>query len=386
MEAYFDNSATTKAYPCVTEIMTKMLLSDYGNPSSKHMKGFDAEQHMKEAADKIAKTLKVSSKELIFTSGGTESNNLALIGAALANKRRGNHIIATNFEHPSVYNPLLALEEFGFTIDFVPVDKDGHVKEDILLDKISSGTIMFSCMMVNNEMGALADIEKLGRLIKEKKPDIIFHVDAIQAYGKYIIEPRKLGIDLLSVSGHKIHGPKGSGFLYIKEKLKLRPVIYGGEQQRGLRSGTENVPAIAGLGEAARVTYTDFEEKREHMFRLKEYFVEKVSEFPGVYVNGIGTGIRNSAPHIVSVSFEGTKSEVLLHALEEKDIYVSSGSACSANHPGISGTLKAIGVRKDLLDSTLRFSFCETNTFEEIDYTMKVLGELLPVLRRFRHV
>lgn len=386
MEAYFDNSATTKAYKSVSDIMTTMLLEDYGNPSSKHMKGYYAEERMKEAASKIAKTLKVSPKELIFTSGGTESNNLAVIGAALGNKRKGNHILASSFEHPSVYNPLLALEELGFTVEFVPVDENGHIREDLLLSMIKTGTIMFSCMMVNNEIGAVQDIARISALIKEKKPDIIFHVDAIQAYGKYMIEPRKLGIDLLSVSGHKIHGPKGSGFLYIKEKLKLKPVIYGGEQQRGLRSGTENVPAIAGIGQAALETYTDFEKKREHMYRLKEYFIDRVTEFPGVYINGIGTGILNSAPHIVSVSFEGVKSEVLLHALEEDGIYVSSGSACSSNHPGISGTLKAIGLRNDLLDSTLRFSFCESNTFEEIDYAMKSLAKLLPVLRRFRHV
>ncbi len=386
MDVYFDNAATTKPYSEVIDIMTETLTGEYGNPSSKHRKGFIAEQYVKQATQIVASTLKVQPKELIFTSGGTESNNLALIGTALANKRSGNHIITSAFEHPSVYNALTSLEDFGFKIDFIPVDEYGKISPDKLCEMITSETIMVSIMFVNNEVGSVQDIKVISNAIKQKKKDILLHVDAIQAYGKYAIDPKKLGIDLLSISGHKIHGPKGSGVLYVRDKVKLKPIIYGGEQQRGYRSGTENVPAIAGFGKAAEISYSGLNTKIEHLYRLKESFVDKISKLDGIHINGIGDNLRETAPHIVSVSFEGIKSEVLLHSLEEKGIYVSSGSACSSNHPGVSGTLVAIGVRKDLLDSTLRFSFNEYNTIEEIDYTVAALEEMLPTLRRFRHV
>ena len=381
MEAYFDNSATTRVFDSVKDIVVKTMTEDYGNPSAKHRKGMEAEQYVRQAAADIAKTLKVRDKEILFTSGGTESNNMALIGTAMANQRAGKHIISTRIEHASVYKPLEYLEQQGFEVTYLSVDSQGHISLEELEAAIRQDTILVSIMYVNNEVGAIEPVEQIASLIHGKKPSILFHVDAIQAYGKLIIRPKKQGIDLLSVSAHKIHGPKGVGFLYIDEKVKIRPLLYGGGQQKDMRSGTENVPGIAGMGRAAREIYTDHQQKVEYITGLKDYMTDRMASLPGVTVNS-RKGME-SAPQIVSASFQGVRSEVLLHALEDKGIYVSSGSACSSNHPAISGTLKAIGVRQELLDSTLRFSFGVFNTKEEIDYCMEVLEELLTVLRRY---
>lgn len=382
MEAYFDNSATTRVFDSVKDIVVKTMDVDYGNPSAKHKKGMEAENYVKQAAVDIAATLKVKAKEILFTSGGTESNNMALIGTAMANQRAGKHIITTCIEHASVYNPLLFLEEQGFEVTYLPVDKAGHISLDDLENAIRNDTILVSIMYVNNEIGAVEPIEDISKCIKAKNKNTIFHVDAIQGYGKFIIRPKKMGIDLMSVSAHKIHGPKGAGFLYIAEGIKIKPLILGGGQQRDMRSGTENVPGVAGLGVAAREVYTGHEERIKRLYELKEHMSTRLLEIEGVTLNSyIG---ELSAPQIVSASFEGIRSEVLLHALEEREIYVSSGSACSSNHPALSGTLKGIGVKQELLDSTLRFSFGAFNKLEEIDYCIDVLKELLPVLRRYR--
>ena len=382
MEAYLDNSATTKVFESVKDIVVKTMTEDFGNPSSLHKKGVEAERYVKEAAEAVAKTLKASPSEIIFTSGGTESNNMAIIGAARANRRAGKHIITSTIEHASVYNVFGYLEEEGYQVTYIPVDEHGHLKLDELEKAIDEETTLVSVMYVNNEIGSVNPIEKIGELIKRKNPKTIFHVDAIQAYGKYRICPKKEHIDLLSVSGHKIHGPKGIGFLYVKAGTKIVPVVFGGGQQKGMRSGTHNVPGIAGIGAAAREIYENHEEKIKAMYGLKKLFIDLVEKLDGVSVNGL-TG-ENSAPHVISVSFEGVRSEVLLHALEEKGVYVSSGSACSSNHPAVSGTLKGIGVKRELLDSTLRFSLSVFTTEEEIRYAVQALSELLPVLRRYR--
>lgn len=382
MEVYFDNSATTKVLEPVKDMVLKTMTEDYGNPSAKHKKGMEAELYIKEAAEIIANTLKVEPKEIVFTSGGSESNNMALIETAMANKRAGNHIISTGIEHASVYNPLAFLEEQGFFVTYLSVDSQGHISLEELEAAIRPETILVSIMYVNNEIGAVEPIEAISKVIKKKNPSIVFHVDAIQAYGKFIIRPKRQGIDLLSVSSHKIHGPKGVGFLYVDQRVKIRPLIYGGGQQRGMRSGTENVPGIAGLSVAAKIMYTDHAKKVQALIDLKDYMIERLKEMEGVTVNSFPGEL--SAPQIVSASFAGTRSEVLLHALEDKGIYVSSGSACSSNHPAVSGTLKGIGVKTELLDSTLRFSFGIFNTKEEVDYCMDKLKEILPVLRRYQ--
>lgn len=388
MEAYLDNSATTRCSDRACQLMVDLLTKDYGNPSSLHMKGIEAERFVETAKKKIAKTLRVSEKEIIFTSGGTESNNLAIIGAAMANRRAGNHIITTSIEHASVENPMEFLKEQGFDITYLSVDENGIISLEELEEAVTEQTILVSMMQVNNEIGAIEPVAEAAELIKKKNPDTLIHVDAIQSYGKMYIYPKKLGIDMLSVSGHKIHGPKGSGFLWVKEKTKLKPLILGGGQQKGMRSGTENVPAIAGLGEAAEEIYENLDEKRAHLYGLKQRFIGGIEKLEGTHVNG-KTG-EDSAPHIVSVSFEGIRSEVLLHSLEDRGIYVSSGSACSSNnHAGKqkgSKTLRNIHLKENLLDSTLRFSFSVHTTEEEIDYALEVLGELLPVLKKYtRH-
>ena len=331
MQAYLDNSATTRCSEGVRDIVVKVMMEDFGNPSSRHDKGMEAEKYLREARMDIAATLKADEKEIYFTSGGTESDNWALIGTAMANKRAGKHIITTAIEHAAVIQPMIYLQEQGFEVSYIPVDRCGRIDLQKFSDAIREDTILVSTMYVNNEIGTLEPIEEIGKIIKEKNPKALWHVDAIQAYGKYRIYPKKLGIDMLSVSGHKLHGPKGVGFLYVRNGVKIHPLILGGGQQKGMRSGTDNVP--------------------------------------------------------VSVSFAGVRSEVLLHALEERGIQVSSGSACSSNKKlPVSPVLKEIGLKKDLLDSTVRFSFCENTTKEELEYCLQQLKELLVVLRRYsRH-
>ena len=382
MEAYFDNSATTKVLDCVKDAVVDAMCVNYGNAAAKHRKGVEAENLIREAKKAIADTLKVQEKEILFTSGGTESNNTALIGTALANRRAGKHLITTGVEHPSIYNTMSFLEEMGFEVTYLPVDHLGHISLEDLENAIREDTILVSVMYVNNEVGAVEPIEAISQCIKKKNPKTLFHVDAIQAYGKYKIRPKKQGIDLLSVSGHKIHAPKGVGFLYIRDGVKIRPILFGGGQQKGMRSGTENVPGCVGLGVAAREAYKDFDARIEKLYTLREHLIAGLKPLGGVTING--SEDRTNAPQIVSASFEGVRSEVLLHALEDKGVYVSSGSACSSNHPGISGTLKGIGVKKELLDSTIRFSLGDLNTEAEVDYAIGVLGELLPVLRRYQ--
>ena len=384
MEAYFDNSATTRCYPEVAEIVVKTMTEDFGNPSAMHLKGVEAEKYVREAAQILAKILKVNEKEIIFTSGGTESNNLALFGGADANKRSGNHIITTSVEHAAVGQPAERLEQMGYEVTIVPVDHRGVVQLEALEKALRPDTILVSTMYVNNEVGAVMPVEEIAKLVHEKSPKALYHVDAIQAFGKYRIYPKKAGIDMLSVSSHKIHGPKGVGFLYINEKARIQPQILGGGQQAGMRSGTDNVPGIAGLGVAAKMVYTDFDKKIEHMYQLKERLAEGFLKLPDVRLNGME--IREGAPQILSASFLGVRSEVLLHTLEEKGIYVSAGSACSSHKRKAAGTLSAMGMEAAQRESTLRFSVSEENTFEEVDYALEVIGQVLPMLRRYsRH-
>lgn len=381
MEVYLDNSATTRCSARARDLMMQILTEDYGNPSSLHNKGKEAEDYIRRAREQIARTLKIDGRELLFTSGGTESNNLALIGGALANQRLGRHIITTAVEHPSVHAPLAHLKELGYEITELSVDRDGVISLEELWCALREDTVLVSIMMVNNEIGALEPVMEAGKLIKEKNPNTLFHVDAIQAYGKFHIYPKKWGIDLLSVSGHKIHAPKGTGFLYIADKVKVQPMIFGGGQQKGLRSGTENVPGVAALGEATAEIYEDFEEKTERMYALRERLIAGIGEIEGVTVNGRTD--RSCAPHIVSISIRDVRSEVMLHSLEEYGIYVSAGSACSSHKPAPSRTLQAIGLSKGALESTIRISLSVDTTEEEIDYTVAKLKEIIPFRRKF---
>lgn len=384
-EVYLDNSATTRCYDEVADLMAEIMKTTYGNPSSLHHKGVEAENYVKDARATIAGILKVSEKEIYFTSGGTESDNLALIGCAMANQRAGKHLITTKVEHPAILETMHYLEKQGFTVTYLPVDEAGRIRLSDLEKAITPETILVSIMHTNNEVGSVMPIAEAGALIKKCNPNTLFHVDAVQGFGKATILPKKMQIDLLSVSGHKIHGPKGIGFLYIHDKVKIHAQMLGGGQQKGMRSGTENVPGIAGLAKAAKLIYRDIDGEREKLFSLKEELIKELSAIPDVQINGIPEGgIRESAPHIVSASFAGVRSEVLLHSLEDKGIYVSAGSACASNkakHP--SDTLTAIHLDKSLMDSTLRFSFSVFTTKDEIEYTVQVLSELLPMLRKY---
>lgn len=382
MEAYLDNSATTVCSERAAEKMTEALRINFGNPSSLHMKGVLAERYLRESRAAVAKTLRCREDEIIFTSGGTESNNLAIFGTARKRKRMGKHVITTPIEHASVANPISFLESQGYEVTYLPVDKDGIIDLDALSEAVRDDTVLVSIMHVNNEIGAVEPVVEAARIIHSKNPDTYFHVDAIQSYGKFRIYPDETGIDLMSVSGHKIHGPKGSGFLFRRKGILIDPVILGGGQEGGMRSGTENVPAIAGLGAAAEDMYKDIDGVRKKLFSLKERFVNEILETRGCHINGKYD--ETSAPQIISVSFDDVRAEVMLHALEDRGVFVSSGSACSSNRPSVSRTLKAIGVDKKYMDSTVRFSLSPYNTDEEIDYAVKCVRDLLPVLGRFK--
>ncbi|MBM6947804.1 cysteine desulfurase family protein [Mordavella massiliensis] len=382
MEVYLDNSATTRAYDEVGDLVRKVMCEDYGNPSSMHAKGVQAEHYIKDTREILAKLLKVKDKEIVFTSGGTESDNLAIIGAARANRRRGCHLITSSIEHPAVLNTMRYLEEEeGLRVTYLPVDRYGRIRLEALEEALCPETILVSVMYVNNEVGSVQPVDAAADLVKAYNKEILFHVDAVQGFGKYRIYPRREKIDMLTLSGHKIHGPKGTGALYIGEHVKIKPIVFGGEQQRNIRSGTENVPGIAGLGLAAKMIYDGLEEKVARMRDLKARFIGGVQKLDDITIHGLYD--ETSAPHIISVGFAGIRSEVLLHALEERGICVSSGSACASNHPAISGVLKGIGADKEYLDATLRFSMSEFTTAEEIDYTLETLYNLVPVLRRY---
>ncbi len=381
MEAYLDNSATTKCRKEVAEIVTHIMCEDYGNPSSLHTIGMQAEQYIKDARNVFASLLKVHEKEIYFTSGGTESNNLALLGAALANKRSGNHIITSKIEHPSVLEACKHLEDLGFELSYVEVDVNGLVQLDSLQRVFRSDTILVSIMHTNNEIGTVQPIAEIGEWIKSKNETCLFHVDAVQGFGKARIYPKKMKIDLLAASSHKIHGPKGVGLLYVGAHVKMHAIMFGGGQQKGLRQGTENVPGIAGMTRAAYMIYSELEEDMEQLYGKKEYFLRGLSQIERTQVNGMIHS--HASPHIISLSVEGVRSEVLLHALEEKGIYVSAGSACASNHPKTSETLKAIKLQKHLWDSTIRFSMSSMTTIAEIDYTLETLYDMIPMLRKF---
>lgn len=386
MEVYLDNSATTRVLPEAAELMTKIMCEDYGNPSSLHMKGVQAEQYLRYARETFARLLKVNEKEIYFTSGGTESDNMALIGCAFANRRRGSHLITTQIEHPAVLQTMRYLESAGFRVTYLPVDGYGRISLEDLQKSMTRDTILVSIMYTNNEVGSIQPIQEAGVLIKRMNPETLFHVDAVQAFGKAKIYPQKMGIDLLSVSGHKIHGPKGVGVLYIGDKVKIQPIIHGGGQQMNLRSGTDNVPGAAGMAKAAELVYAHYDEDMERLCQCKRHFMEGLRKLDGIRINGLlpdSPDGEGTAPHIVSVSVFGVRSEVLLHALEEKGIYVSAGSACAARKPQPSATLRAMGVENWMLESTIRFSFSVYTTVEEIDYTLQAMYDKIPMLRKY---
>jgi len=376
-EIYFDNSATTKPFDEVVDYITHINRDVYGNPSSLHRKGIEAEKLIKESRETIAKSLGAKAGEVYFTSGGTESNNIAIMGYLKANPRAGKHIITTKIEHPAVLEVYKQLEG-GYKVDYLNVDSEGKVKTDELESMVTEDTALMSIMLVNNEVGTIQSIADLIKAARRKNSQIAVHVDAVQAYGKIPINVKRLGIDMLSLSGHKIHGPKGIGALFVDEKRRVQSIIFGGGQELSLRSGTENVSGIGGLGLAARLAVENIGINYESTEKLNAYFREKLSDnIPETVVLSPEDGL----PYILSVAFPRLKAEVLLHHLEDKNIYVSTGSACSSRKKNHSYVLAALGVDKKFIDGVIRFSFSSWNTMDEVDRTIEVLKETIPVIQ-----
>src|SRR5690554_3475090 len=375
-EIYLDNSATTRPLPEVVEAMVQTLTDNYGNPSSLHNKGLKAEKILKAARRKIAEKLAVSPEEIIFTSGGTESNNLAIKGIAYQYQNRGRHLVTTEVEHPSVLESFLVLEEEGFEVTFLEADRYGRISLDDLRDSITPETILASIIHVNNELGTIHPLAEIGTIIKEKNPNTFFHTDCIQSFGKMLVQPARSMVDLLSISGHKIHGPKGIGVLYKRKGIELRALQTGGGQENGYRCGTANIPGIAGLIPAldALPDYTEENPYNQELDRLKNHFIRGLEKIDRkVIINSPEDG----APHVLNISFPGIKGEVLIHSLEAEGVYVSTGSACHSKSREKSHVLRAIGLPMEQIDGTIRVSFSTYNTIEELDYALASLAKQL---------
>ena len=377
MEIYLDNSATTKPYQEVVDKMVLALTTQYGNPSSIHKKGIEVEREIKEIRRNIARSLGAKENEIYFTSGGTECNNTIIRSVARLNKKTKKHIISTVIEHPSVLDTLKDLESEGFEVTYLPVDKDGKISIEDLKNAIKKETILVSIMHVNNEIGTIQPIEEIGKYLKSLDEKIYLHVDAVQSYAKIKFRPSRYNIDFMSVSGHKLHGPKGIGFMYVKENNRIKPLLTGGGQEIGIRSGTENVPGIYGIGEAVKVINKDLEGTIDKIRELRDLLIEEIlANIDDVKINTPEDGVC----HVLNVSFRGVRGEVLLHYLEQKEIYVSTGSACSSKKKG-SHVLNAIGLTPEEIEGAIRFSLSDLNTKEEILETIKVLKESVSDLR-----
>ena len=395
-EIYLDNAATTRAFDEVGERVRDCMCKTYGNPSSLHMKGLEAEHILRDSAQIIAGILGVGRENIFFTSGGTESDNLAVLGAAAARSRAGHHIISSRLEHPAVQAPLQKLAEEGYEVTYAEPDTCGVLDPERIAAQVRPDTILISVMAVNNEIGSVQPVREIAAACKEKNPNVLVHSDAVQGFGKMALKPRADKVDLLTFSSHKIHGPKGVGGLYAADTRILRPVLFGGGQQKDIRPGTENVPGIAGFALAAQMMNRMMKENEEHERRLKRMLAEGILNIPDTRIHGMSAGMRGldhgqaaagyaawGAASIVSAAFADVSAEVLLHALEDKGIYVSSGSACSSNHPKVSEVLKAIRADREDMESTLRFSMSGMTSESDIEETIAALNELVPVLRRF---
>ena len=379
MNVYFDNSATTKPYDEVIEAVSKGMKEYFGNPSSLHNIGMNCEKRLNEAREYFASTIKCNKEEIYFTSGGSEGNNLILKGLL----KPGHHFITTAFEHHSIISTCKQLEEKGVKVTYLDVDSEGRISLEDLEEAITKDTVLVSIMQVNNEIGVIQDIEAIGKLIKERSSRAKFHVDAVQGYGKLPIDVNKSNVDFLTVASHKIHGPKGAGFIYIKKGIILNSLISGGSQEKGIRAGTENLPGIIGFEKAAQMTFEEMESRYDKVLELKKYFVERLNEIKDIRING---EIDGFSPYILNVSFLGVRAEVLLHLLEEQNIYVATGSACTSKNSAAHGSyvIKSLGLSNKEVESAIRFSFSYENTKEEVDYTIDVLKKSLMFLRRVK--
>lgn len=376
-QVYLDNSATTRVCPEAAEKVMELMMEKYGNPSSLHIMGYEAEQEILWAREQIAKALNVLPREMVFTSGGTEANNLALFGTVQARKRMGNRIVTTAIEHASVLESAQELEKQGMEVVFLKPGLDGKIPLEKIKEAIDERTILVSVMAVNNEVGSIQPIEKVKKIIETKKAPALFHVDAVQAFGKIPLKPAKMGIDLMTISGHKVHAPKGVGALYIGKGVRILPRTFGGEQQNRMRPGTEPAPLIAGFGAAVQAL-PDLAEEKKSIQSLKDYAVERLCGIPMVEVNSP----EDSLPYVLNISAVGVRSETMLHHLAAKGIYVSSGSACAKGRK--SHVLEAMGLSSERIASAIRISFSRYNTKEDIDQLADGIQEGLQVLAKAR--
>lgn len=374
---YLDNSATTKPYKEVLDTFQKISSEYYGNPSSLHGLGSKAQMLLTQGRKQMAELLKVKPQEIYFTSGGTESNNLAIKGTAFQFRNRGKHIIASAVEHPSVLEAVSFLEQIGFRVSILPVDKEGRVSVKDVEKEICDDTILVSVMHVNNEVGTIQPIEEIGKLLS-KYPKVLFHVDHVQGAGKIPLNLKENNIDLCSISGHKFHGLKGTGLLYIREGVHILPILSGGGQEGNMRSGTENVAGIVAMSKAFRLTTERQKEGVQRLYEMKEKFIRELKEIEEVVVH---TPEQNSAPHILNFSVKGFKGEVFVHALEKEGIYVSTTSACSSKKKGVSSTLSAMGVDPALAKGAIRISLSYENTMDEVTRTIEVIKEQIKKLK-----
>lgn len=377
MKVYLDNSATTKIKPEVLDTIIDVNLNYYGNPSSLHRMGLQAEKKIEEARKFAAKLLNAKPQEIYFTGSGTESNNIAILGF-LKNINEKHNIITTKIEHPSVFNVIKQFEN-KCQIKYLDIDSKGRINLNHLEDIVDENTRLVSVIHVNNEIGVIQEIDKIAKIIKSKNNNTKFHVDGVQSYGKLKIDVNKFPVDTMAFSSHKIHGPKGVGGLFVRSDLKLNPLTYGGGQEKGLRSGTENAPGIIGFGKACQLTYENFNEERDKLYKLKEQYINALEEIKDIRIN-CPLDDDLGAPHIINLSFKNVPGEVLLHHLEEKNIFVSTGSACSSKARD-TRILDAINIDKDYQEGTIRISLGYFNNFEEIDYVINNIKQSVKDIR-----
>ena len=373
-EHYLDNSATTVTCEAATQKALHMMTVEYGNPSSLHKKGLSAELELIKAKEVIASSLSVDADEIYFTSGSTESNNTVLFGVADAKKRSGKKIVTTAIEHSSVMEACKKLQNDGFEVVYLAPDADGVVPLTAFEEAVDENTILVAVMAVNNEIGSIQNIERIGKIVKRKNPDAHFHCDAVQAYGKLVLKPKKWNVDSLCVSSHKVHGPKGVGALFLKKGVRIIPLLYGGEQQKKIRPGTECAPLIVSF--ATAVKEFDIVKNKEYISELNSYLIDELAKIDSVTINSSSSGL----PYVLNISVEGIRSETMLHHLEQDEIYVSSSSACAKGKK--SYVLQALGLPDKLIDSSLRISFSKYNDKTDIDAFINSLKKGIDTLAK----
>lgn len=382
MKVYFDNAASTKILPLAAQKMVEVMTENYANPSASSIMGMEASNIIKNSAKTLARIINADEGEIYFTSGGTEGDNWAIFGTAKGYSRSGKHIVTTVIEHPAVSMPYKQLEEMGYEVTYIAVDEKGYVNIEDIKNAVREDTILVSIILINNEIGTIQDVEKIGAVIKEKNKSTLFHIDAVQAFGKYKIDVKKFKCDMLCASAHKFNGPKGVGLFYMKKGLKVKPIIFGGGQQNAQRSGTENAAGAAAMAVAAEEAYKNIDESTKNIMSIKKHIADRIlTEIEDTFVNG--ESMEYASPYVLNMGFKNIRSEVLLHALEDKGVVVSAGSACNSKKKVQSSVLAAINTAEDDIEGSIRISFSRFNTMEEADYCVDMLKETVPFLRRF---